>query len=264
MKRSLPSMRAQTADVELWAAFSDEIRDPALLARYRELLTEDERAREMRFRFASDQHRFLLTRALVRTALSKYADVAPDAWRFVPDAFGRPQIQNTDAGVADITFNISHTHGLIILGVAHRKALGIDTEHLWSRTASAAVADRFFSPSEAEALREMPEAVRRERFFDYWTLKESYIKARGRGLSLGLASFGFDLGQPKRISAWFRPEVEDAAPHWQFWQFNPSPDHVAAVCLQRVSELPQHLLMRKVVPLEGEQVMPVEILRQSV
>jgi 4'-phosphopantetheinyl transferase len=264
MKRSLPNTRATSADVELWAAFSDEIRDPALLARYRELLTDDERAREMRFRFASDQHRFLLTRALVRTVLSKYVDVAPQAWRFAPDAFGRPQIQNTDAGVADLTFNISHTHGLILLGVTHRKALGVDTEHLWSRAASAAVADRFFSPNEAEALRELPESVRRERFFDYWTLKESYIKARGRGLSLGLASFGFDLGQPKRIGAWFRPEVEDAAPHWQFWQFNPSPDHVAAVCLQRIGEHPLHLLMRKVVPLQGDVVMPVEIVRQSV
>jgi 4'-phosphopantetheinyl transferase len=264
MKRSVPTPRGPAADVELWAAFSEEIRDPALLARYRELLTDDERAREMRFRFASDQHRFLLTRALVRTALSKYVDVAPHAWRFAPDAFGRPQIQNTDAGVAEITFNISHTHGLIILGVTHRKALGIDTEHLWSRTASTAVADRFFSPSEAEALRELPETVRRERFFDYWTLKESYIKARGRGLSLGLASFGFDLGQPKRISAWFRPEVEDAAPHWQFWQFNPSSDHVAAVCLQRIGEHPLHLTMKKVVPLVREDVMPVEIVRQSV
>jgi 4'-phosphopantetheinyl transferase len=264
MKRSQPGMRALTADVELWAAFTDDIRDPALLARYRELLTDDERAREMRFRFASDQHRFLLTRALVRTVLSKYVDIAPDAWRFAPDAFGRPQIQNTDAGVAELTFNISHTHGLIILGITHRKALGLDTEHLWSRAASGAVADRFFSPIEANALRELPEAVRRERFFDYWTLKESYIKARGRGMSLGLASFGFDLGQPKRISAWFLPEVEDAAPHWQFWQFNPSPDHIAAVCLQRIGEHPQQLVMRKVVPLGNEQVMSVDIVRQSV
>jgi 4'-phosphopantetheinyl transferase len=253
-----------SADVELWAAFTDEIRDPALLRTYRELLTDDERAREVRFRFTSDQHRFLLTRTLARTVLSNYATVEPKAWRFAPDAFGRPQIQNTEASADGITFNISHTQGLILLGVTRRRALGIDTEHLWSRTASEAVADRFFAPNEADALREMPEALRRERFFAYWTLKESYIKARGRGLAMGLASFGFELGEPKRIGAWFRPELEDAAQHWQFWQFNPSADHVAAVCLQRAGELRSSLAVKKVVPLSSEQEMPVEIVRQSV
>lgn len=253
-----------SADVELWAAFTDEIRDPALLRTYRELLTDDERAREVRFRFASDQHRFLITRTLARTVLSNYASVEPKAWRFAPDAFGRPQIQNTEASAAEITFNISHTQGLILLGVTRRKALGIDTEHLWSRTASEAVADRFFAPNEAAALREMPETQRRERFFAYWTLKESYIKARGRGLAMGLASFGFELGEPKRIGAWFRPELEDAAQHWQFWQFNPSADHVAAVCLQRSGELRSNLAVKKVVPLSSEQEMQVEIVRQSV
>jgi len=264
MRRSAPAADSHTADAELWAAFTDEIREPALLSRYRELLTDDERAREVRFRFASDQHRFLLTRALVRTVLSKYASIEPNAWRFAPDAFGRPQIQNPDPALAAITFNVSHTLGLILVGVTRGKALGVDTEHLWSRTASAAVADRFFSTDEAAALRMLPDAARRERFFDYWTLKESYIKARGQGLSLGLSGFGFDLAEPMRIGAWFRPELEDAAQHWQFWQFNPSADHVAAVCLQRSGELSPRLVVKKVVPLENEQVLPVQILRQSI
>jgi 4'-phosphopantetheinyl transferase len=253
-----------SADVEIWTLFTESVRDPALLRSYRELLTEDERNREMRFRFASDQHRFLLTRALVRTVLSKYASVEPRAWRFAPDAFGRPQIQNEHPSVAGITFNVSHTQGLIIVGVTRRDALGIDTEHLWSRTASAAVADRFFAAGEAAALRELPEAQRRERFFDYWTLKESYIKARGRGLALGLATFGFELAEPKRIGAWFAPELEDAAQHWQFWQFHPSADHVAAVCLKRSGEVASRLTVKRTIPLSIEQEMPVEIVRQSV
>jgi 4'-phosphopantetheinyl transferase len=252
------------ADVAIWAVFTDSVRDPALLRSYRELLTEEERAREMRFRFASDQHRFLLTRALVRTVLSKYASVEPKAWRFAPDAFGRPQIQNANPDVAGITFNISHTQGLIIVGVTRRDALGIDTEHLWSRTASAAVADRFFAPGEAAALRELPEAQRRERFFDYWTLKESYIKARGRGLALGLGTFGFELAEPKRITAWFAPELEDAPRHWQFWQFHPSADHVAAVCLKRPGDIASRLVVKRMVPLSSEHELQVEIVRQSI
>jgi 4'-phosphopantetheinyl transferase len=251
-------------DVEIWAAFPDEIRDPKLLQGYRELLTDDERAREMRFRFPSDQHRFLLTRVLVRTVLSKYANVGPRDWRFAPDAYGRPQIRNEAPSVAGVTFNVSHTQGLIILGVTRRNALGVDTEHLWSRTASTAVAERYFAPDEAAALRELPEPERRERFFDYWTLKEAYVKARGRGVSLGLSSFGFQLEEPKRIGAWFRPELEDAAQHWQFWQFHPSADHVAAVCLQRPGGTDSRLAVKKVVPLSSEQPMPVEIVRQSV
>ena len=67
--------------VDLWFAVPDEIQDSELLAAYGQLMSEEERARQQRFLFARHRHQFLVARALVRTTLSRYAPVSPDAER---------------------------------------------------------------------------------------------------------------------------------------------------------------------------------------
>src|SRR3954451_20032403 len=85
----------------------------ANLEAYREWLSADERERMTRFVFDRDRRTFLLTRALVRTTLSRYAAVPPAAWRFIANDHGRPEILDRAAGVPDLRFNLSHTDGLI-------------------------------------------------------------------------------------------------------------------------------------------------------
>src|SRR5579872_2711510 len=184
-------MRLENTEVRLWFVFCREIQDEALLARYRTLLSEVERQQERRFYFPQDRHRYLLTRALVRTVLSRYLPVLPQDWQFAADEHGRPHIVNSVPGVDDLSFNISHTREIVMLGVTKRSALGVDVEGANADTATVALADRYFSVAEAASLRALPQAAQSERFFDYWTLKESYIKARGLGLALPLQGFGF-------------------------------------------------------------------------
>src|SRR5689334_25391108 len=118
----------QRADIHLWFVFAEQIREPSLLESYRRLLTPEERAQEVRFRFPRDQRRYLLTRALVRTTLSRYVDLPPESWRFVPDEFGRPHIANDVPSAKRLSFNIAHTHDTIVLGIAAGCALGVDVE----------------------------------------------------------------------------------------------------------------------------------------
>ena len=63
----------------LWWLRPDTFTDPTELARYRALLTDDEREKTDRFRFARDRHTCLMTRVLVRTSLSRYCGVPPSA-----------------------------------------------------------------------------------------------------------------------------------------------------------------------------------------
>jgi phosphopantetheinyl transferase len=58
-------------EIRLWCAFYGEIDDERLLGEYRQMLSESERAQERRFYFADDRRRYLVTRALVRTVLSR-------------------------------------------------------------------------------------------------------------------------------------------------------------------------------------------------
>ena len=250
--------------IELWLAFCDEIADEGLLADYRRLLVEEERQQEARFHLAHDRHRYLITRALVRSVLSRYAAVAPQDWCFEEDAYGRPQIVNADPVARRITFNISHTRSLVVLGVTCERALGVDTEDFHTRQAELGIADHYFAADEVAQLRTTPPDLQQTRFFEYWTLKESYIKARGMGLSLPLAQFGFDLSRPRSVRIGFYAPLIDDPTRWIFGLWRARGDHYVAICAQRAAgrAAPQ-LSFTKIVPLRDAAPLHCEELRSS-
>ena len=248
----MATLRLRRDEIHLWFVFCDEIADADLLSRYRRLLSEPEREQELRFHSVADRHRYLLTRALVRTVLSRYAPVPAQSWMFAQDRYGRPAIVNPEPAAAEISFNISHAHGLVLLGITGQCALGVDVESTRERTPTLELAERYFSPAEAGALRALPPAAQSERFFEYWTLKESYIKARGKGLSLPLDLFSFGI-RKEQLSLEVSPELDDDAARWRFWLIRPCAGYVAAICAGRLVGGGQALVARRIVPLLAER-----------
>lgn len=251
--------------IDLWFTFLEDVASgPAnndLLQRYRTLLSPPELQAQQRFHFEKDRHRYLVTRALVRTVLSRYAPIAPQDWVFAANAYGKPSVANTAALAQSLSFNVSHTQDLVLVGVTDGAALGVDVEST-QRGAALNVAQAFFAPPEVADLAQLPAHLQSDRFFQYWTLKESYIKARGLGLSIGLDQFGFDLSQPGSVRLWVDPRQSDTPKHWRFWQLRPSPQHWVAVCArsqnQSHNSAPPMLQIRRVVPLGADQDMLCE------
>jgi 4'-phosphopantetheinyl transferase len=218
----------------------------ANLDAYRSLMSPDEHERMARFVFERDRKAFLLTRALVRTTLSRYASVAPADWKFITNVHGRPEIVDRPAGVPDLRFNISHTDGLIACAVTIGREVGVDVEHI-GRHLLHDVAGRHFAPREVSDLRKLPDDEQHKVFFDYWTLKESYIKARGFGLALPLGDFAFTLNPPRPPVITFEPTLDDDPATWQFLQDWPTPQHRLALAVRRDDrDLPVRI--REVVP----------------
>jgi len=251
------------AEIHLWLAFYDGITERSLHSAYRELLNPADKEQESRFYFARDRRRYLITRALVRTVLSRYAPVRPKEWVFSSNDYGRPEIVNAQARDAGLSFNISHTHSLIALGVTKRRALGVDVENFRAREVSLDIADRFFSPQEVAALAATPPRRRQYRFFEYWTFKEAYIKARGMGLSLPLDKFSFHYPNDRAVEIAIDPELADESRRWQFWQFRPRPEYLVAICAERVGAQSPSLAVRQAIPMLSEKRYVVEYLRVS-
>jgi 4'-phosphopantetheinyl transferase len=249
--------------IDLWLAFYDDIAEAGLLPGLRTLLSDDERCREQRFHFADDRQRHLVTRAMVRTVLSRYAAVAPADWVFSANAYGRPQIANAHGDAAGLCFNLSHTRGLIVLGVTRHGALGVDVEHLHARQVSMGIAGRFFSPGEAAELALTPPAQRQERFFEYWTFKESYIKARGLGLSIPLDRFSFHYPHERAVRLSVDPSLGDEAGRWAFWQFRLTHEHLLAVCAERQGPQAPVLALRRFMPMGADQPFAAPLLKCS-
>ena len=122
-------------------------------------------------------------------------------------------------GAEDVEFNISHTRGLVVCAVADR-ALGVDTERI--RPFKEGLMRRVCSESERGFVLEgRSEAARQERFFRLWTLKESFVKAIGRGLAFPLGDITFS----REGGA-----VTGSIPGWRFYQSRVYQSYIISVC----------------------------------
>lgn len=259
---SLP-VAIDPSEIHLWLVDYESISDEALHLAYRELLSADERAQEPKYYFARDRRRYLVTRVLVRTVLSRYVPIDPRDWVFGTNAYGRPHALNPQAEDMRLTFNLSHTHSMIVLGVTVGRALGVDVENTRAREVSIGMADRFFSPLEAGELANTPSHRQQYRFFEYWTFKEAYIKARGMGLQLPLDKFSFDYPDDRRVRIAIDQELGDDPARWRFWQLQPEADYLLAVCAERLDAHVPELIVRRAIPLSGEERLALRFLRTS-
>ena len=187
-RKRLQDSLAQGAAV--WWLRPESVPDDAV-DRCRSVLSVDEAERVERFRFADDRRHYLLAHAMLRHALSAYADVEPAAWQFVAAAQGRPEIAGPLAHTA-LRFNLSHTPGLVTCIVSDGAACGVDVEAVSVRRHAMGVAERMFAEAELELLRRLDGQAFLERFFTLWTLREAWCKARGTGLTDSRRDVGFD------------------------------------------------------------------------
>ncbi len=187
--------------------------DSAALA----LLNDEERHQYQRYIPPAKRHEYLVTRVMVRTVLGAALDVAPQGLEFTRNEWGRPALVHTPRS-APVHFNVSHTDGLVLCLVGGAYEIGVDTE-LFSRAPKLLeLAPRVFAPQERADLAKLPDDALAERAITLWTLKESYIKARGMGLALALDGFAFTFDGPQtRLTV--APALHDDGARWQFQTF---------------------------------------------
>ncbi len=247
-------MRLDEREAHIWVAFPDRITDNGLLQDYRDLLSSGEQERLQRLRFERHRRERLIGTALVRTTLSRYADVVARDWVFERNQYGRPGLPPGQCELP-LQFNLSHTTSLVACAVTLGREIGVDVEDLDRPRATMAIADHYFAPPEVRALRALSAAEQRQRFFEYWTLKESYIKARGMGLALPLRKFFFELEPNRPIRICFESSLDDDPQSWQFALSRPTPQHVMALGIRRGNGADLEVCVRQTVPLR-EQMGP--------
>jgi 4'-phosphopantetheinyl transferase len=197
--------------VDVWLADPERAAFQALADR---VLSPDEHARAARFTHRRAQRTYRGARALVRQALSRYGDTPAADWRFGEAELGKPFVA---APPCPLGYNLSHTRGLAAVAVVAAGEVGCDVEHLGRRGRLDAIAQRFFAPAELAAMVGLDAAALRARFFDVWTLKEAYTKARGLGLHLPTTRYAVLLdGTGLRLQV--EPEAAEPAPEtWRFY-----------------------------------------------
>ncbi|MCO5258071.1 MAG: 4'-phosphopantetheinyl transferase superfamily protein [Lentimicrobium sp.] len=136
-----------------------------------------------RYAQVRDVQRSLLGEVLTRHLLRRVCGKLPEDMVFTTGEKGKPE----PAGFRGIHFNISHSGDWVVAALSS-SAVGVDVERM--RKAPEGVANRFFSEKEKAWLAAAgDEKEKAEIFFTLWTLKESFLKAIGTGLTRSLSTF---------------------------------------------------------------------------
>lgn len=221
--------------VHLWRIVLDVPR--IQLERLWTFLSGDERQRAGKFYFHRDRDKYVAARGSLREILGRYLMIPPGEISFVYGDHGKPAISG-DRDAETLEFNLSHSGELALVGVTRGRKIGVDVERIVDRRADEQIARRFFSMHEVRDYLSLPREQRKEAFFRCWTRKESYIKARGEGLSRPLEQFDVSL-KPGEQAALLESRIDSTeTQQWTLSHVDPADGYVGAVAVYgRISEV---------------------------
>ena len=226
--KSGPQDRVPISDaVDIWSCSLEG--DAAVLERCRASLSEEEHRRAARFVRLQDQIEFTLAHGGVRLVLARYLDIEPAALRFLIGPTGKPALLEGIGGPQGLRFNLSHSHGRMLLAVAKGQDIGIDLERIRGNLDVLKLAERFYTQTEIESIKTRPVSDRALHFYHLWVAKEAFLKAQGAGISLLQQCEVVASPFPSRASV--RPRGYSAIPcEWTVQWLGCGPDWQGAVC----------------------------------
>lgn len=222
-------MSLSSDDVHLWRAALD-LSNPSV-QQLVHLLSDAERARAKSFRFEPDRKRFIVARGVLRTILGHYLGIEPDRLRFHYGPRGKPYLADGFSR-GTLQFNLSHSNELALYAFTRGRQVGVDLEYIRSIPDVDQIAAEFFSARENTEWQTLQTSQKQETFFNWWTRKEAYGKARGEGLEQRFDRFDVSLALRESPR---RPKVErepEAASRWSLGSLAPARGYKAAVAVE--------------------------------
>lgn len=150
-------------------------------------ISKEKRKRINKYKHNKDKLKSLLADILLRTQLCKNNNCKFKDLEFEHNAYGKPKL----IGDSNIYFNISHSGDYVVVGISDRE-IGIDIERINGKeTKLLDLAKLAYSKEEYNWILKNKYTLIKKNFYKIWTLKESYVKFIGKGLSIPLDSFKF-------------------------------------------------------------------------
>lgn len=198
-------------------------------------VSADRIERSRKYKAELDRRRSLGVEALLNYALQETYPFLSSPVKLEKDVHEKPHLisllgQTESGGPNQIEFSLSHSGSYAACAIAS-VPVGIDIER--HKSDNAGVARRFFTRSECEDITDD------ERFYLYWTLKESFLKAVGQGLSLPMNSFSVILNGKEKPATY----VHQVNKHTYFGKlYEMEAGYSLAVCAQGISDFPSEII----------------------
>jgi 4'-phosphopantetheinyl transferase len=224
------TLNLERDEIHVWRA---ALNQPAVaIDRLCSFLTSDELDRMKRYSSSTTRVRFAVGRGVLRAILSRYIRMSPEQIHFSYGFYGKPFLampQQEEAQSLD--FNLSHSSDLALIAVAHSRKVGVDVERLQPELAYERLARRFFTPSEQRVIFAKPSGLQLYAFYQIWTRKEAFLKAKGEGLSQPMEEFEVDLLSEQGVNIVGRNHLHNLIEGWSLLPLTPGPSYVAALAV---------------------------------
>lgn len=188
-----------------------------------ELLDEEEKFRALRFYFEKDKISFTIARAYLKLLISKYLKINNKDINFSYNKYGKSYLKDSN-----LYFNISHSKDFAVYSFSNLGEVGIDIEFMREKLDFKNIIHRYFSKNEISDFNDLPEYQQKEAFFNGWSRKEAYIKAKGKGLSIPLNSFDVTI-KPNDKAEIKEIREEVLKENWYLYNLNISPEYKSAL-----------------------------------
>ncbi|NQV52845.1 MAG: 4'-phosphopantetheinyl transferase superfamily protein [Flavobacteriales bacterium] len=197
-----------------------------LLERCRDALSEMELKRVPFFKFEDVRQNYIISQGILRILLGAYLNITPRDLKIGRHSKGKPFSLDDPK----LCFNISNSGGLAVYGFSREGEIGIDIEHQRPLPDLEQMITKNFTSSEIKFINAKP-AEKSQRFFRFWTVKESYLKAIGEGMRLPPDCLEFSIEESKirLLSVKGVFEQED----WHFEEFSPAKNYVGTLTTMR-------------------------------
>ncbi|MBO1685685.1 MULTISPECIES: 4'-phosphopantetheinyl transferase family protein [Clostridium] len=191
----------------------------------------EKRIKIKKFINKKDKIRTIIGEILIRTIIIKELSIGNERIKFRKNLYDKPYLKDH----TEFNFNISHS-GDYVVCVIDSKPVGIDIEEI-KHIDYKEISKCFFTVREFDYIINQNLNIQLSKFYTIWTLKESYIKCCGQGLSISLNSFSLDIDRYENAKVIINNEPKEHS----FRIFDIEPGYKMAVCSLN-KEIPNNII----------------------
>ncbi|MFO7668902.1 MAG: 4'-phosphopantetheinyl transferase superfamily protein [Bacteroidales bacterium] len=188
----------------------------------RSVLSPEERRRASFYKFEHKQHNYIITQAVLRVLISAYLDIEPADVILVASKKGKPFLINEPS----LFFNNSNSHEICVYAFSRDDEVGIDIEKIRVLPDIDQLIEKNLTSREKSYLLKNPDQ-KLSLFFQFWTFKESYLKAIGEGMRLTPENLEFSLDRGNISLRSVKFGFEETL--WQFKSFTRKGNYTGAL-----------------------------------
>lgn len=199
-------------------------------------LSEGERSRIDWFTFPQVQKNYIISQGVLRSILAGYLNIEPLQVQLSKHVKGKPFVTNDSS----LFFNLSNSGKKAVFSFSRDNEVGIDLEMIRALPDLEELIQKNFSQKEIDYISKVSEE-KLKRFFLFWTIKESYLKAIGEGMRLTPDNLEFSIENDtiKFLGA----KGFDDPTDWLFKRFELDNDYIGTLVYQSETTIIRNLLV---------------------